>query len=668
MLAKKRGQNGLPLEGQPKTLTELLGSSQADQETQKRLVPLIKSDWSGGFGIDYTEAPGCYTRTPGYVLPAGQAISTTLDASGNSTSPVLALEEFGSDLWFGQSGASLVNEARVMRSISKTGPPANSLQLAANRYLRDLIVFDNGSGTRMLYASSSDVSPFGAGLNGVLSRFDPGAGTWSSTTAGVTFGTNGRNRMAQAFWRTPDGNGGQRLITISGKYTIAYTVPDSDPFLAASWVEGVKIGTNTGLLSLVATRRHVYCLANDGVYDLDEGGNSPNLVSYWGQMQHANNGIAGVYLDGYIYASLGTGLDRIYVGDGPLLQENPGQCAPGWGTRAESQWRGSITCLAVDQGYLLAAVYNPTTFKSAIFYGKDRRTLGVETPNPLAWFGPEIIIDGDYVIRAMRPVSSGNGLNLWVTAVPLVTPGNPIAFAVSIPVAGAPLQDLLSTGLHRFNDGDGYLFGETIQAYSRLTMLEEDGGDPVAPMVVYQHGVAARGLEGSLSTTRLYLDTRVDSTPGDTAWTTSDAVITSPVQTVTPTLALKGNRLERRIQFHSPSGASTPPKVGVLDAVRTMAWVIAPVSITTTLDVEYGPGILTLDGLDEGTMPTRDPNVITSELVALMEVARTTLRERDGRRWQIKLHQILALEQTLDESDYGKSIQASIEIVKLAAL
>jgi hypothetical protein len=659
MLARPRGEDGGVIEGAPVSIQEVLAASDADLQVSKRLIPVIQEDWSGGVGISYVEAPGVYTRTPGYACPAGAATAVTVHATNNSNSLIVAFEEYGSDLFIAQTGTGAANSGRIMRSVGGTGALSNSLNLGANEYVRDLLTFDDGTGT-FLYASSCDATDPNPGANGRLHKWD--GASWTSTAAG-TFGTYSRQRLCKVYWVTEDGIGDWRLVTISGSKTISYTKPGADPMLAASWVEGVRIKSGANLLRLAAARRHVYVTAGDGVFDFDEQGNSPSLTGYSGRLIHGANGLAAQYLDGSVYSGLGQGLDRINVENQGVLQENVGQCGPGWGTRAENRWRGWTTELATDQGCVVDAIYNPSTQEAAIFWGKDRAIVGTETPNPLVWWGPEIVVTGGYKVSAMRSMAVANDdLRFFVAA---WSSSTPILFWVSLPISGAPMQDMISGGKHRFATGTAVTVGSgTAQPYARIQLNDEGFGDENALKIVHKHGIKSRGLAGG--TTKLTIEERADPAPGSTSWTSTTDITTSPQQSITPSSVVSGHTIERRISFVAPSGTATPPVVPVLQAVRSLAWRVVPSFGVRALPVEYGDGVLNRDNAHDDTF---SPDDITASIAALIETGgRTTLRDPLDKRWTARLEQVLDRTETLGtDGPYGKTVRAILEIDILGA-
>lgn len=655
MLAVERDQNGDPIEGMPKTISDILAASDQELEIAKRLHAMNAEDFSGGVGISYNDAPAVYTRTPGYGIPAGASTDVTVTATSNSGSPIVAMAEYGGNLFAAQRGTGSNQEARVIVSASGTGAFSNSLRLGANEYMRDLCVFGG-----YLWASSSDASA----ANGRMHRWD--GASWTSTAAG-TFGTNGRNKMKSVYWVTQDGQGAKRLVVVSsGQGHISYTLPNADPLLAASYVEGVKTGTEIGILSMASSRRHIYAGARDGLFDLDEQGNSPNLTSYTEDMLHAGNGVAAQYLDGYVYMSLGQGLDRVRVDSNGVLQENPGQCAPGWGTRAETKWRGQTTALAVDQGFLVNAIWSPSTGTPAIFWGKDRNTLQIDSPNPLIWYGPEVFSEDEIFITSMRvssPNNIQNELRLWVAAQSTNQTDPPTLSHISLPIAGSPLDDLIALGPHRFADGAG---SGTWQPYSRIELLPETLGDQASKKILFQHSIATRGLDATTGT-ELVFETRADPEPGSSTYTSSDEVTVSPSQDITPSAVVSGHAIWRRVSFLSPDGAATPAKVGVLDACRSNAWKIVPSFIVRTLPVEYGDGVLDLYNTDETNAGDRSPDAVTQMLLDLTQSDRTILRDPHDKRWEVKLEQVLDKNETLTGSTpYGKRVAARLEITVLS--
>ncbi len=645
MLARQRNQADEVVEGAPVRTAEALTASNSDLPVGKRLETKIWDDWSRGIGLDYAWAPGVCTRIPKHALPAG-AITSMNGGLGGVTMPARAsaFAEYGNDWWVGVDHG-------VYRVAGGTADPiVLSLTLPGTHYVRDMVPMDNGSGTLTLYVFASDASY----ANGLVYAW-AGAG-WSA--AGV-MGTPGRNRTTRVYWAGKDGIGAQRLVSISGPYTIAYTLPNTNPLLPGSWVEGVKIGSSSILTDLAGSRRHVY-VAGDDVYDLNEIGESVGLRSYSLPTGSAGVGTACEYLDGYVYAALGSlsGLDRVRVDQGAVLNENPGQCAPGWGTEAENPVRGQVTALCVDQGYLVAAVWNVSTQTTYICWGKDRNTLGIESPNPLIWYGPEALISG-HIVDRMRVSTLGGEVRLWIVA-RHYSSGAILVCWQSLPVAGSPVQDLMSSGPHRYATGAG----GTWQPYCRLYSLPQPWQDKAAVKIIYQHDVSTRVVDANTGTKLTYYD-RADATLGSTAWPAGIDVVNGPVQTIAPSTTLKGNLLEERIDFFAPQGSADPPLVPILDGVRSSAWSVVPAFGVWAVTVEYGAGVVNLLNVDDGNVNGREPDTITQQLIDITQMGPTYLRDRQGRIWIVKMEQAITRSEILHEGDTPKTVQADVELTKI---
>lgn len=654
-----------------KTLQEVLAASEADAPVSETLKPAIYEDWLPGIGLAYNAAPGVYTRSGGYALPAGAMTQVQAVAVGNG-GPVVAWEELGTDLFYAQQGTPTI-AGKVCRSIGGTGVLAGafaaSLTLTVGEYIQGLCLFDNGAGTTVMWASSSDL----AGLNGRLHKWDGAA--WTSTAA-ATFGTNGRGRMKVVNWTTQDGATATRLVTVSGRNKISYTIPDADPALAPSWVEGVPIGTMYTILEIVGAESHLYFSAQDGLFDLNEQGRSPNLVSRSAFSAHLLNGMAVEYLDGFVYQTIGNGgLHRIRVDQHGVIQEQPGVCGPGWGTPAESEWlAGYPSAFAVDSGCIIAAYFNPTTQRAALFYGRDRNVVGIQTPNPLVWWGPEYTLNAPYRVNRMRISSQAGDRRLWIAA-QSVTGSQVVIVWASLPDAGAPIDDLISGGQMRFNSHTG---SGLFNPFCSLETMPEGSDDRSALKIVNETTYTTRGLskqtqangsvvDDGLGTKLTVYDRAVDTlAPSSTSWGAGTDVTTGPITTVPPSSAVQGHRLQTRIDFVNPSGRATPAAVGVLDACRRTVWPIVPSFSVRVLNIEYGDDVLMHDNAAWSNLGIA-PDDVSDALLDLTRFGRTTMRDPWGNTAVVKVHQVLSRVETITHGETGKHVRASIRATVLAS-
>lgn len=680
MLERPTGDDGKVISGAPLSLADAISAQSSDSPLSQDLSARVEEDWSGGVGISYGGAYSVYTRTPGYALPAGLATAVQVALSTHdSNSPLVAFAEYNGDLYIAQEGLSTAGPptkyGRVLKLTGGTGAAAEEAIIsitagmnltAGTFYIRDLLVADDGAGTNVLFASASNAAGPTPGINGVLYRRDA-AGVWTnSTTVFGGPGANGRNRMAYVHWTTGDGNPAWRIVTISGPKTISYTLPDADPRDdTPSWVEGVKIGTTGSLLEMAAFRRHVYFGATDDLYDINELAESQSMTSYLRRMLQTGNGYAIEALNSYVYIAVGRGVIRVYVGGGDF-SESPleGQCAPGWGTSAENEARGYVTALCVDQGYLVAAVYNPSTAKSYIYWGIDRRVVGVQTPNPLVWYGPEVVVNGDYKVTRMVTSGLAGDLRLWIalqargTGVGAVFNGAPSLYYVSLPIAGSPIQDLVSGGAHRF--ATGTTGAPVVQPNCILESLLDSWDDKAQKKILYQHDIGSRGTSSNVKIT---FSTRADPNPAGSSPTfgaISPDVTTPPIQSLVPSATVEGYKTQWRAEFNSNSSSSP----AILDSVRTLAWKVAPSLQVVTLPIQYGDGVPNIDGTEDQEWA---PDFKTAALKKLTELGRVTIRDRQDQRWTAKFRQILdGGERLIDGGHWGKQVKKRVQVHILA--
>lgn len=645
---------------QPKEFAEAIAAAATDEPLSEWLDPRPQESWFGGIGIDYDVAPGCDTFTsPGYVFPGGQAVDVAVTTSQNTASPIVAMTEFNSMFWVAQRGTGVASSARVMVSTDKTGVGAgaliNSLNLGVGEYIRDMTVAQDGNGNLRLYVSSSDVD----GATGRLHAHDGTA--WTSTAVNA-FAANGRNRMAAVWWTDQDGITGQRLVAISSNHAhISYTKANSNPMIPSNWIEGVRTGSAQPGGELVAARKHVWINGRDNLFDINEVGESPSLTSYTPLQQ--GNGLCVAYLDGWVYRSFGQGIDRVRVDQGAVLQEAPNICTPGWGTKAESPWLiGWATALLIWNGGLLCATHSVIESKPAIYWGKDRSHIGVETPNPLVWHGPFAIGPANTTVSRMAITEIGLTNEVWLWAATFLTDqaSAPTLARISLPGAGGAMANLRGGGAHRYADGAG---SGQWQPYSRLELLPDTVDDKAATKHIHQITYGTLNLGSPTASTRLEVYTRADPVPGSGAWGSAQTVAVSPTASVTP-VAASGNKVQNRVDLFSPSGAATPAKPAILDSIRPEYWKTVPDVDAWTFDAEYGPGVVSLSNMDWANRGL-SVDAQTDALLALCRGGRTVLRDRQDRRRTVKVKHALPRKTTLIDGPYGKRMTVRLTLADL---
>lgn len=657
---------------QPRTLRDVLVASDADAPLSQALESKIQEGWPRGVGLDYDWAPGVDTTDPDYACPAGAATDVTLPAGG--AGGIAAIEEYGGDLWMLQGGDGTLNSARVLRLTGGVAPFSSSLTFAAGRYGRGMVVADDGSGNTRLYVMTSDSGT----QNGAISEWD--GATWTSTTAGAAvgasrtangFGTNGRGPAIKVTWRGRDGIKNNAIVTKSGPKKISYTRPNADPMLGANWVEGVPIGTGYELIDLAAARSHVFFSARDNLFDLDEVGNTPGITSYIERQPRSGNGDAVLYMDGHIFYSTGDGLLMINVDQDGVVQEIPGNCAPGQYLPTINCPRGPVTAMCPDGAWVAASVFDTSSTRTSnVFYGRPSAKLGVDSPNPMVWHGPLLRIEGNYRVTRMK-TSALSGLRLWVASIE-DSLGTPRVSWMSRPSTGSTKWDQATGGTHRVTTGAA---GGTLQPYARMYFLKETAGDKASRKDLHGHVYGTEGLsftfalDGSSTNdglgTKLVAYHRADAAPASTAWGTGVNVLGSPTYAIAPSTTVAGYATEQRIDFFAPSGGATPPAIPYLDSIRDTFWMIAPDTNVRQAEVVYGD----VEGLAFARESTYSPDTITAWLQSLMSNGlRTVVRDPWGNRRTVRFLQSFDREVNPNTGGtWKKQIKAVVRFVDLGA-
>lgn len=659
-----RNSQGVAL---PRSMRSALSAAQADSPLPEWFEPYVQETWYGGAGgggskYGYTQAPGLVTNIgdsrQGFAFPGpAENIASVPDAGFQTATGIHTIEEFLGNLYFVQGGTATANTPRVMVAVAGGATLADSLggvsgqNVAANNALTGATVFrDRSTGTRKLWVSGVDA-------NGARLHSTSDGAVWTSTASNLftaAFGSAIRfDWLQKVFWRTANGDQAWRLVAGDmTKNKISYTRPNADPMLAASWVLGaIDVDTTGTIRRPPSIRRHLYSPATDNVFDIDELGDTPGLVSDMDHHRHPLNGWASIYGgDDYLYLTLGHGgVGRVYVGEQGLIQPTIGQCGPGAYTAAQHEYGGFATCFGLDQGDLLAANFNPNNGYAGIWRGRDRRHYPeVETNNPMLWWGPSIHSTAGYFVTAMRTFTNltASTIHLWVAfakfsasaAITGFVNANPKVSYFTLPVAGQPLSDFLTGGSNLFAVGINP--SGDWQPSCRLVSMPTTGGDKAATKFLDDATVGSENLDVTGNGTNIELFTRADPATGSTSFPAGVQIGTSPTQTVTPGTTTYGNKIQYMISILSPHGADALPtrSVGVLDSVRFLWFRRAPVVRVLDVTVQYGHGIRSLGG---GVDDSKSVDAIRELLQDLTEGDRTTMRIRPDRRYTILARQVM---------------------------
>jgi hypothetical protein len=234
---------------------------------------------------------------------------------------------------------------------------------------------------------------------------------------------------------------------------------------------------------------------------------------------------------------------------------------------------------------------------------------------------------------------------------------------LSLPVSGAPIADLISEGKHRYASGLGV---GTWNPTCTLRSMPYDWGDQNSYKFVYQVSVAARGLTDTVPSTFIRSWLRADPPLGSVSYSGPEETNQNGSQSYTPDAVTNGYKLDIRLDLFSPNGQSTPPEAAVLDAYRITSWRVAPSVRVLTIDIEYGDGVTDLYGTGDGA---HHPDDIKELLTVLTRFGTTTMRDPVGRRWTVKLRQVIDSQETFGTGGpWGKRVRSRIQVGILAVL
>jgi hypothetical protein len=389
-------------------------------------------------------------------------------------------------------------------------------------------------------------------------------------------------------WDT-DGQDAQRLVYMPSRSTFRTVAAPADPgVFPGNHSAAVTIGNgNHPVNSIAASAAHVYFICLDGVYDVDSRGGSHNFTPFWKQAWSLVNGVTSQIHEGDLFTVWNRGLLR--VGLSGAREDTPEFCQPGADQPNGSPVFGFSNALAVDSGWLVDALYNPTLDKSYICYGKDKRILGIDAIGPLVWHGAEAVIPGLITYMRVHSATTGSPM-LWVGA---VVSGVPKLYKISLPSYGTPLQDLLHGGPHQFaNSGSLYVLGG----------WEQSAKSRVVPT---RYRTRARRLDGVAKV-------EVYRSNDSGAYARRAIALSSPYTTSIDTTRESATRVDFR--FDLTGGDSNPP---VLDTVSIEAAIQREQSDVQRITVEIEQPQITARG-------TRQRRSIRSVVNALKRIYNVT--------------------------------------------
>lgn len=565
--------------------------TEIDDTDTIQTVPLTQDDFSGGAlysktviknGYAYM-APG-YARSPRGVTPPGEVTTTTLPALSPTIGNITDSYEIGGDLYFMAGRYALVS----------ANSNSNTLTVAQ----------DLGTGF---------VADGAALFNGSAYIGGSGGNIWKCTSSGVfTQSADVSHRKAGTVtWLVPsEGAMLPRLVmadsTLKG---IRYT--GGDPMVLANWTPNpsfISIGDSTYEIGCIVTApNHFYIGKRDGLYDLNTRGETPCLTPYWQQTAiSSRNAATGFYHAGYVHLAHAQGSDRINVTR--LQRQHTGDWTlPPYGVVNETPVVGPVVSYALDQGWLMTAVYNVRTDTTYIGAGRNRGEPGVpDGPGAMLWHFAEQVVDGVVTHMTVRIVD--DQARLWVAS-----QRGPDRFLTwqYLPAATNPVGERSNTA---------FRFGTAMTIYT----TPFDWQQPDTLKVLRLMGIRAEGLG-------VAANIAVSANAEGGAYTAMGTASTSPRTRITPRQPLTQG-YEIGLRLDGTGGATTPP---VLRAVKLDAELQNEQFDRRMYQIRVGRQQMTHGGVD-----TRNSAVVWEDIAELHRSGVVEMRDSEGSLLTVRAHPI----------------------------
>ncbi len=532
-------------------------------------------------------------------------------------------------------------------------PVANAFGSAGNSFHagytpRAIAVFSTAAGVPALYVSASD------GTNWRIYQYTV-AGGWTATGAFTTFGIY---HMATCWWEGKDGVGAERLHINTGTSVVRHCIQGTDPMDTAQYITPLTVGNQAfDITRLIGAPGHLYVLKKNGLHDVNEL-RAWNLTPYWEEQANAQINHAALVYDDHTYMSRGTGLDRYDLRLNGLQQRIPGECGPMAFMQDGTPIRGYVTALTHHDGWLLAAVYNPDNRTTYICRGKDRRTLGVDVPNPLVWHCAEQVIppsgSNSFDVQYMTVVPSsgtfGAGSSMLLMFVRASNGSGTLIgtdlYYAPLPNGAGPISLQVSGGSFTYN------------ATARYYLTAQNWDDRNAGKGVRRLDMQNRKTS---STSTLELKSRADGDPttitNQGTWTTQGTA-TSDHASITPTSGATGRSIAFQVVATTPSPYTAPPIFHELSPRARVA--------RETFDVRQMWVVLERDHeLKNGAPDVRSPDDVLSAIVTLMNSpSSTTFVDERGNSHIVYVEQVLEYRRSqIDQREYKTVARLELSLV-----
>ncbi len=463
--------------GEPVVRVEYVPSEISEEVVRSRDVPTLYDDFGAGMGFSERLMPYTYaygknicTRFPRVVVPGPKLNEIDISAITNLDS-IKGSAPISSNVILFVGGRHAISVTGTIASdaqdlgASFAATSAVSFRTSAGGAVNQRNVYVGGTGGPMWMRSAA-----GVWTQGVVNA-SPGAFPSLKVTDMVTV------------YQTVEGRGANRIVMVdAADPSRIYQVSEGvDPLDYNQYANAGIAGSGYAINRIIASNRHAYFLAANGVFDLTDQGYSPNLTEYWKQAASDLNGLDGVFYDGKIFALHRQGVDMIMTVSNGFRQDTGSTWAwPIAGIPNETPVNGIPQRITVEGGWLVVALYNETSKETNIIYGKQKKDLEIQHPGPVVWHGAEITIPNE-TVTYMTVSNQGGQQRLWIATKVTVangswSVGNIRLYYCTIPAGGNPVRDFYESGGHKFaTSSELYLPGEDLNDLSaKKTIIRYD--------------------------------------------------------------------------------------------------------------------------------------------------------------------------------------------------
>lgn len=467
-----------------------------------RDIPMIYDDWIGG--CCYQErvmehhvawAKNARTRDPRVIVPGPKLNAVTLPDTGAATKGIIkVIQSDGTDLYFAGG------RALFRATAGNPATMANVADLGASFVATTSVIFKHGAVRRM----------YVGGTGGRFWWKVIGSGSWTQSQApGVGEASMKFDHMAVVY-QVVAGSQGYRIVAHDSDSPGQIWNVTADPDDATNWSNAGVVEGGYPVRAIAHSNRHVYFVTDIGIYDMTDGGYSPNLTPYWKENPSDQNGAAAIVYNGYIFAAHSQGIDMVEPNG--TRQDTSDWATPGTGMSNETPIAGRGTALTVDGGWLVYSQYNRALKASSVCYGRLRSQFGINGPGPMVWHCAEIYIENERITATKVDSTYQGQPRLWIATVDVDANGDdtnltaPNLYWASIPKAATALQDWL----HRGEESDRHQFATGFEVY----MPSEDWGDGASRKIAMRYDVQADNLgvhEGTVKSIAVWAKTETEA-------------------------------------------------------------------------------------------------------------------------------------------------------------